>query len=347
MLESHLTIANLPWAPASGEQAATSEITADTAALLAGRFATAYREGDRVVLARDRLGLNKLFVAHHPVRGVVAANYLRDLIRTGIAFRDIHAVPAGAVVTVDPRRRTASTHHYYILPATSGGTGRPQREILAEIDATLRRGMERLAADHTGAPVAICLSGGADSALIALHAKRCFPRATAYTYTYTSDGAGLSQDAAAAQHVAQHLGLDHRLVPADTEAILAALQPALLHGQDWRDFNVHAAVVNTLLAAAIAAEHQTVRGPAPLVLTGDLMNEVLGDYSPCTTRAPPTTRFPPSARAACGPASPAASRPATARSASSTPTACASSSPTPGHSKHCWSCPTPSPNTRS
>jgi hypothetical protein len=43
---------------------------------------------------------------------------------------------------------------------------------------------------------------------------------------------------------------------------------------------VHAAIVKDILAAAIPADHRASRQPPPIVLTGDLMNELLGDYSP-------------------------------------------------------------------
>jgi hypothetical protein len=48
----------------------------------------------------------------------------------------------------------------------------------------------------------------------------------------------------------------------------------LVEGIDWRDFNVHAALVNAALAAGIAG---AADGPA-LVLTGDFPNEFLVDY---------------------------------------------------------------------
>jgi aspartate aminotransferase len=64
---------------------------------MAGRFAVARRVGDTVVLARDALGLNKLLFAIHEHRGVVAGNYLADLLVHGVPFEAIYAVPAGSV----------------------------------------------------------------------------------------------------------------------------------------------------------------------------------------------------------------------------------------------------------
>ncbi|HEX9033458.1 MAG TPA: asparagine synthase-related protein [Streptosporangiaceae bacterium] len=244
---------------------------------LTGRFATASSDGRTIVLARDPLGLNKLFFSYHPARGVVAANYLMGMVRAGVPFRDMYSVPAGSVVTIDLHRRTVTTSRYYALPVTSGSTRQPE-DLLAEIAEELATGFQRLATMYPDAPVAVCLSGGADSALIALYAKRQFPKVVAYTYCYESDQP--SEDADAAREVARHLGLDLRLVPADSGMICQSLQRALVFGQDWRDFNVHAAIVNDILAAAISADHHASHDPPPIVLTGDLMNELLGDYAP-------------------------------------------------------------------
>jgi hypothetical protein len=71
-------------------------------------------------------------------------------------------------------------------------------------------------------------------------------------------------------------------VRASTEDLLEAIDEVLLHGQDYRDFNVHCGLVNALLGAAIASRH--VSGPRPVLLTGDTMNELLADYEPETYR---------------------------------------------------------------
>lgn len=273
MLENHLK-ANLCWADSNP---GPSRIDHQSARRLTGRFATAHEQDSNVVLTRDALGLNKLFFGHHLARGVVAATYLIDLIEAGIPFSDIYAVPAGSTITIDIRHRTTATCRFYALPATSG-SDRPPDAIVSEIADGLTRGMQQLAATRPSAPIAICLSGGADSAVIAVFARRHFPHAVAYTYA-GGDGE-LSEDAIAAQAIARHLGLPMRLVTADADMILRSLQRAIRFGQDWRDFNVHAAIVNDLLAAAIAADRAHDPTGTPLVLTGDLMNELLGDYSP-------------------------------------------------------------------
>jgi hypothetical protein len=63
------------------------------------------------------------------------------------------------------------------------------------------------------------------------------------------------------------------------EQIAAALDEVLLAGSDWRDFNVHAGLVNAALAKAIAVELGDKKADAT-VFTGDLANELLADYQP-------------------------------------------------------------------
>ncbi|OON82197.1 asparagine synthase C-terminal domain-containing protein [Streptomyces tsukubensis] len=290
MLESHLPVRDVYWhagdSRPGGPHAAGScpggphagdprpgNPPEETAAGRRGRFASIQRDGDRVTATRDRLGLNKLYVAFHPDRGVVAANYLRDLVRAGIDFTDTYAVPAGCAVTLDPDRRTGTVLPFPARPSYAG-VARAPSALAATVRGLLDEGMRHLAATHQDTATAVCLSGGADSSVVAAYAHRHFPRTVAYSYTF-GDGP-LSEDAAAARHVAAHLGMDFRLVRADRQRLIDALYPAIVNGQDWRDFNVHAAVVNEVLAASIAGDHP--RGA--LVFTGDLMNEFLADYTP-------------------------------------------------------------------
>jgi len=273
VLETQLPVRNVCWRPDGS--AHPGGITPDKAAGLFGRFATVQQDGIRVTAIRDLLGLNKLYAGFHPDRGVIAANYLRDLVKVGIAFTDTYAIPPGSVVTLDPESRTGTVHRFATLPVRAGST-RTLSALASEIGDTLDQGMRHLAVTHPDTPVVVCLSGGADSSVIAAYTRQHFPRAVAYSYSFGDER--LSQDAAAAQHVAAHLGMPFRLVQADRQNLLDSLPYAILHGQDWRDFNVHAAVVNELLAAAVASDHPH----GALVFTGDLMNEFLADYTPVT-----------------------------------------------------------------
>jgi asparagine synthetase B (glutamine-hydrolysing) len=256
-----------------------------------GRFSLALATGeDGVVLVRDHLGLNKLFFALHEERRVVTANHAIDLVRRGVPMEAIYSVPAGHRVRVDVRRRLLALERF--------AAATPTRILeLDDAAAAIRRELDqwlsRLARAFAGRRVCVCLSGGVDSSVITALARRHFADLTAYTYVFTGDG-GTSDDAVHAETVAAAVGVPLRLVPASPEDLLQAVDDALVDGQDWRDFNLHCAVVNEVLARAIRGDaapvherpaHEIERDStavppdAPLVLTGDLMNEFMADYA--------------------------------------------------------------------
>ncbi|GAA1883670.1 asparagine synthase C-terminal domain-containing protein [Asanoa iriomotensis] len=282
MLETILPIANLRWSTdgftvhhAAQDDTGSPHNIAD-----GGRFATAERTGDTVTLSRDRLGLNKLYFAVDSERGVVAANYLTDLVRAGIQFDAVYAVPAGATAVIDLHDRTIRLNQPHQLPTTADTD---TRHHLARARERLIRHIATAAAAVPTAPVAVCLSGGLDSSLIAALVRQHFTNVRAYTYAFDDHTGQLSPDAVHAERLAGQLDIPFRLITADADKILAVLPRAYRFGQDWRDFNVHCAIVNDLLAEAIAADTATDDGPV-FVFTGDLMNELLADYTPVQYR---------------------------------------------------------------
>lgn len=234
-------------------------------------------------LTRDPLGLNKLFYACHESRGVLVGNYVHDLICAGAPFDAVYSVPAGSRVILDPGRSSLATERYFRLADFAPGELSEFDERVARCRSELERTFGWLAQRYDGARVVVCLSGGLDSSLVAATAARYFPDPVAYTYSYLDpdDSAGPSADAEVACRTADFLGLDFRIVQVGPAEVLGALPDALRYGQDFRDFNAHSAVVNVVLARAIAADGD---GRPTVVLTGDLMNELFADYAPVSYR---------------------------------------------------------------
>lgn len=251
-------------------------------ATLQGQFSLAFPRSDgAVILVRDKLGLNKLFFALHESGTVLAATFLIDLVNRGVPFEHIYSVPAGHFLVLDPRRHTLCLRRYFNIDVDAG-TGRPPLGPVArDIRERLEVWFSRLAEQFPRRKIGVCLSGGLDSSVIAALATKYFAGVTAYTYGYAESGQATSEDVYYARKVADFLGIPFRLVPASSDDVFEVLEDALCYGQDWRDFNVHCAIVNEILARAIAsdAEESGPDGP-PLVLTGDLMNEFLADYAP-------------------------------------------------------------------
>jgi asparagine synthetase B (glutamine-hydrolysing) len=284
MLDSLLRVSNLGWHSRGprppgylGVENAQCEAYDD----LTGRFAVAQRVGDQVILARDALGLNKIFFAIHEQHGVLVANYLVDLVARGVPFEAIYAVPAGTVIEIALRQREFRSRKFHTLSSRHVSN---LHATLADVRCALDNYFGILCQQFPRALITVCLSGGLDSALVASVAREHFPAIIAYTYSYT-DGGTRSEDARLAQQTANHLRIPHRLVEAGPADVLNALRDAVRFGQDWRDFNAHCAIVNVLLADAIARDTRAISDASEiLVLTGDLMNELLADYAPVRYR---------------------------------------------------------------
>ena len=285
MLNSLLRVRNWYWAedefcPAMDDgDGSTADGCIKT---LTGQIASAavdHRNG-RIHLIRDRLGSNKQFFAVHESGEVTVANYLIDLVAHGAPMEGIFSVPAGHVLDIDVQAKQLTLRRYFDVKLSNSDGDGGLEEYAARIRGDLERWFARLARQFHSRRICVCTSGGLDSGLIGALAVQYFERVTFYTYGYIQGEGQLTDDAAYGRRLADFLQCPFRYVPATAEDILSAVERALLYGQDWRDFNVHCAIVNDLLGKAIRQDWLESKEEAPpLVLTGDLMNEFLADYT--------------------------------------------------------------------
>lgn len=244
---------------------------------LDGQFALHERSPGGVHrLARDPLGVNKLFFAAKP-GGVASASFWIDLVRAGHPPSQVWSVPAGHVLEIDLGAQRLALHRHAPLAFRAEGPEEPEPEVVARVRAALAAAFERLRPIAQGRPLYVTLSGGLDSTVVAVLAREHLGPFTAVSFALEP---GDSDDARFAGQVAGSLGVPLDTVVASRASVLDQLDEVLLYGQDWRDFNVHCALVNAALARAIAARHAGDAGPRPLVLTGDCMNELVADYTP-------------------------------------------------------------------
>ncbi len=242
-------------------------------------------------LLRDPLGINKLFWAEDAEGNTLVAARPYLLIAAGIRFEEIRAVPAGSVVDLLPGSSSPEQHslvpNFWYAPEDPTGA---EVEILArKIRTTLDRYLSALAVAHPQAEVFVCLSGGLDSTGIAVLVREHFPNAVAVSFDLRGPGSGASEDRRVAERLAGDLGLPLLKADATEDQLFEMLDIVLLEGIDWRDFNVHAALVNASLAQAI---YDTVTDHVPIVFTGDLANEFLADYEPEQYRGATYYRLP-------------------------------------------------------
>ncbi|HEY7511265.1 MAG TPA: asparagine synthase-related protein [Vicinamibacteria bacterium] len=295
---SHVRIAgaldhNFAW---TGSQLAGPELSEPDAPLpveLRGAYAgVGTTAPHRHRLVRDPMGLNKLFWAAGPDGSVVVSARPCRLVAAGCRFETIQAVPAGAAIDLDFSSRTAR------VAAIAGPARRPDPSANAytveaaaeEIRRTLDEYVAGLARAAPEAQAFVCLSGGLDSTGVAVLARGHFRTLTAVSFDIAHPDGRPSEDRVTAERLARDLALPLRCVTVRPDELLDQLDGVLAEGVDWRDFNVHAALVNAALAAGVAAARDG-QGPA-LVLTGDLMNEFLVDYLPETYRGKVYYRLP-------------------------------------------------------
>jgi asparagine synthetase B (glutamine-hydrolysing) len=236
--------------------------------------------GERWRVVRDPLGLNKLFWSRRTDGGIVFAARPWLLVEQGHGFDEIAAVPRGLRIDLDPadsRPRSQS-----LVPDAWSATPGSDVDLEAageEIRERLDRYLAALAAHHRGAPAFVCLSGGLDSSGIAVLVADHFPNAVAVSFDLLRRGGAASEDRRVADRLAGDLGLPLLETTVTPEELLEPLDTVLREGIDWRDFNVHAALVNAALARSIAGATGSADA-RPLVFTGDLANEFLADYEP-------------------------------------------------------------------
>ncbi len=293
MLQSTLRVRNFCWQRGSFAPSVNDTAPAELAEWTGPFSLAVVGPQGRVTLARDRLGINKLFFAIHETGRVAGANYLVDLVGQGIPCEAIYSVPAGHVVEVDVGDRAVSSSRFAGTDPVPQPGGAGVKDIARGIRRDLEGWFARLAEQFTGRRICVCLSGGLDSGVIAALAREYFRDVTAYTYGYMEAGAVHSEDVRYAERLAHALRIPFRLVAASAEDVHAAVDDAVCYGQDWRDFNVHCAIVNEILARAIRRDAEdSGAGLSPLILTGDLANEFLADYAAVSYRGREYYRLP-------------------------------------------------------
>jgi asparagine synthetase B (glutamine-hydrolysing) len=241
------------------------------AASVRGTQATGWR------IVRDPLGLNKLFWARGEGGSYRFAARPKRLVDSGSRFADIVSVPPGAVLDIavsdaPPTERSLVPESWY---APAEGTERTVDAIGESIRASVTKYLGAALGAVRPKNVYVCLSGGLDSTGIAALTREVFPNAVAVSFDMKRVGRPPSDDRVAAARVARDLGLPLLDVSVTADELLDHLDTVLVEGVDWRDFNVHAALVNAALAFGIAGSGAN---ESSVVLTGDLANEFLVDY---------------------------------------------------------------------
>jgi asparagine synthetase B (glutamine-hydrolysing) len=252
-------------------------------ASLRGHFALHLRSagGDEHLLARDPLGVNKLFFAVSEGQ-VDVSSYFIDLRRRGHRPGRIWSVPSGHIARISTTRRTLALEKYSRLAFVETEPVEPVdlAEHATRIRARLESTFRTLASVVAGRPLYVTMSGGLDSTGVAVLAREILGDFVGVTFRVEGGSEDARDDLHYARTVAAALGVGLEVVHVSREALLSVIDPVLLYGQDYRDFNVHCGLVNAALGAAMETRFGATWTQRPVVLTGDTMNEIMADYSP-------------------------------------------------------------------
>jgi asparagine synthetase B (glutamine-hydrolysing) len=282
-------VTNFIWVgeePTDERQFSTAEDLQRALPEISGQFALHVKEQDgTVMLTRDPLGVNKLFFALR--KGSVEwSNFLIDMIGQGHRLEHVFSVPSGHSVTVHGAKQELELRKYRTLAFNAASEARPLDEYALMTRERIAVVFRRLSKALAGRRLFVTLSGGLDSTTIAVAAREYLGDFTAVTFAM-DDGSGKpdsSEDYHFAKLAAGELGVRMETVLATPSDVASLLDVALVYGQDWREFNVHCALVNARIAQHLSQTHPSARAERPVVLTGDTMNELMADYAPVTFR---------------------------------------------------------------
>lgn len=222
---------------------------------LDGMFAFAMACDDRVLAARDPIGIKPLYVGRRGETFCFSSE-IKPLLPE---VDEIHEFPPGHVFD-----SAVGLRRFYVLPEATDYLRKPAAAIAA-IRRTLTHAVEkRLRSD---VPLGVFLSGGLDSSLIAAIASQYQPGLKTFAV-----GLAGSPDLEAARTVAEYLGTDHH------EAILTAADvtrdlPEILHRLESFDRDLVRSAVPCYYVSRLAAEHVKV------VLTGEGADEIFAGYT--------------------------------------------------------------------
>jgi asparagine synthase (glutamine-hydrolysing) len=231
-----------------------------TPQLLDGMFAFAITEGDRLVLARDRIGIKPLYYGRKKSEdGSETMYFASELKALTPLTENIKEFPPGTLY--DSR---SGFHTYYEVPdrvPLELDLEVHTRQVRETIEAAVKK---RLLSD---VPLGAFLSGGLDSSIIAAVAKKYMPEL--HTFSVGNEG---SRDLEAARRVARHIGsIHHEYVYTATEVIEKL--PEIIYHLESFDQDLVRSAIPTWFCARLAADKVKV------ILTGEGADELFAGYT--------------------------------------------------------------------
>jgi asparagine synthase (glutamine-hydrolysing) len=222
---------------------------------LDGMFAFVFTDGQRVIAARDPLGVKPLYVG----RGGAGQLYFASEMKSLVDHADsIECLPPGHFFSSERGTERYFTPHWSTIPRNEEARRHALRDVL---DRSVKK---RLMSD---VPVGLFLSGGLDSSLVAAFAVERVPRL--HSFSVGVEGA---PDLGLAREVARTLRTQHHEIVLGAREVEASLLDVVYHLESYDPALVRSAVPCFLLSRR-ASELVKV------VLTGEGADEAFAGYS--------------------------------------------------------------------
>lgn len=231
---------------------------------LEGMFAFVLATGERILAARDPLGIKPLYLARIG-EGYAFASELKAF--DGLPVDSVEAIPPGTLFdSRDGLRQWYRTPH-----------GAAEAEEGLDVDRTaseLRLVLEEAVARWMVADVEVgsFLSGGLDSSIIAAIAQKVLQENGRRPLRTFAVGVEDSADLAAARAVAEHIGSEHHERVFTAHEVADSLAHVVYHLES-ADVDLVRSAVPTLFAARLAREE------VKAVLTGEGADELFAGYA--------------------------------------------------------------------
>lgn len=233
-------------------------------------LAAAWDDGP-LLLARGLLGLRPLYYLERDGQPVAFASEMKALCPLG---EDIRTFPPGHAFINGRFVRLTSLSEWGSKPL--GDPGAAARELVRLVEEAVKRGYQtwlEALADTSGAekaPVAVFLSGGIDSSVVAAAAASVLGRGKLLSFAV---GTRDSQDLPWARLVAQHLGIRHIQKVFGEDDVNEVLPDVIYHLESFDPPLVRSSVANYLVAG-MAAE-----AGCRLAYCGEGGDELFAGYS--------------------------------------------------------------------